>query len=74
MKELIDKYVSEEIQQKVEEKKSLILTILVVIGALAICAGVAYIVYRIMTGNMADEDLEVEEIDEDEDFFESEDE
>lgn len=72
MKELIDKYISQEIQDKVSEKKDVIITVLIIIGAVVLCAAIAYIVYRVITKNMEDDALEIEDIDEDEDFFESE--
>ena len=71
MKGLYEKYVPETVRSKVEENKQTILIVLCVIGALAVVAGIAVLVYKLMTPN-SDYIEDFDEDEEEEDLFEKE--
>ena len=71
MMKVIERVVPESYIEKAEENKKTIILILAIIGGLAVAAGIAYLVYRILKPFDAD-DLEDDDFEDEEDFFETE--
>ena len=72
MMKVVEKVIPAEYIEKAKENKKTLTIILAIIGGLVVAAGIAYLVYRILKPFDAD-DLEDEDFEDEEDFFETED-
>ncbi len=72
MMKVVEKVIPAEYIEKAKENKKTLVIILAVIGGLVVAAGIAYLVYRLLKPFDAD-DLEDDDFEDEEDFFETED-
>ena len=72
MMKVVEKVIPAEYIEKAKENKKTLVIILAVIGGPVVAAGIAYLVYRLLKPFDAD-DLEDDDFEDEEDFFETED-